>query len=211
MKKRTLGKSIWIITYSILLCVTVSVAWILNMKPNVVENIIIDYDTNGQLIIAPMEISGKVYVTNEYGKEVELDEDFSVTPNEVVPNSVIPFKIRLRNNTASALKVDVSLVGIEVNNEKILSVVYFSATPSAGWTAEMPKSVYKQLGEATKGTLTDTYSIKAIENVTLRSTDTQNQLDYMEFSCYLYFDGETMTNEYQNVNLTIGAFRITQR
>ncbi len=209
--KKTTRKSILIIAYSILLCVTISFAWILAVEPNVVQNVNINYDDDDQLIIAPSDIEGQIIVTNGNGEEVQLDENFSIQSNEIIPNSVVPFKIRLRNNTELATKIDLSIVGIEVSNEKILNVVYFSATPSSGWTTNVPLSVYKQFGDAQKGTVNDRYSMKVMEEITLRPTDTNNEQDCLEFSCYLYFDGETMTNEHKNITLSLGAFRITQK
>lgn len=211
MDKKSLGKSIWIIAYSILLCVSVSVAWILAVKPNVVQDVKIDYDGKGTLVIAPSDIEGEVIVTNDDGEEVPLDENFSVKSNEVIPNGIIPFKMRLRNNTDVVTKIDISIVGIKVGKEDLLSVVYFSANPTTGWQENnKPLSVYKQLGDATKGS-TNTYSLKVFEGVTLRPTEKSNDSDYLELSCYLYFDGEQMTNAHQNIALTLGAFRITQK
>ncbi len=211
MKKKNLGKSIFIIAYTLLLCVTVSFAWILAIKPNIVENVKVNYDDDHKLIIAPLDIEGAIYVVNERGEEVELTEDFHIDSKDVLPNSIIDFKIRLRNNTDSWAKIDVSLVGIVASRETLLNVVYFSATPSTGWGETVPQSEYKQLGDAKKSQTGETYSLTVLDEISLRSTDKKDKQDYLEFSCYFFFDPETMTNEHQNSNLTIGAFRITQR
>ena len=78
MKKKNLIKSIFILTYTVLLCVTVSFAWILAVKSNIVRELKIDYKDGGKLIIAPSDIEGAVYVTNEFGEEVELTEEFKI-------------------------------------------------------------------------------------------------------------------------------------
>lgn len=211
MKKKNLGKSIFIIAYTLLLCVTVSFAWILAIKPNIVQNVNINYNDDNKLIIAPSDIEGAVYVVNEKGEEVELTSDFHIDPKDVLPNSIIDFKIRLKNNTDNLTKIDVSLVGITTSRETLLNVVYFSATPSTGWGKDAPHSEYKQLGDAKKSQTSETYSLTVLNEISLRSTDKENEEDYLEFSCYFFFDPETMTNEHQNTELVIGAFRITQK
>ncbi len=212
MKKRSLGKSIFILAYTILLCVTVSFAWILAQKPNEVQRVDIDYSEKGKLVIAPTDIEGSVYVTTSEGEEIELTQDFKISSSEVLPNSVIPFKIRLKNNTDSVTRVDVSIVGIQTSRANLLDVVFFSATPSTGWTeTNVPNSVYKQLGEANQSSSTGKYSLSVLSGISLRTTDKEKEDDYLEFSCYFYFDGETMGNEHQNADLTIGAFRIIQK
>lgn len=199
------------LVYALILCVTVSFAWILAIEPNVVKDVLIDYDEAGKLVIAPPNIEGEIYITDKDGNDVLLDENFEVSPNEVLPNSVIPFKLRLKNNTDAPAKVDISIVGVSTNRESILEVVFFSSTPTSGWGSNVPPSRYIQLGDATKNEQNNTYSLMLMSDLSLRSTDKENEKDYLEFSCYFYFDGETMVNEHQNANLTIGAFRVMQR
>lgn len=211
MKKKNLIKSIFILAYTILLCVTVSFAWILAVKPNIIRELKIDYKDGGKLIIAPSDIEGAVYVTNELGEEVELTDEFKIEPKDVLPNSVVSFKIRLKNNTDNYTKVDVSLVGLKPSDENLLSVVYFAAMPSTGWGDSAPTSVYKQLGDANKSSTGETYNLTILSEISLPTTDKKNDNDYLELSCYFFFDPDTMTNEHQNANLKIGAFRIMQR
>ena len=209
MAKRTLIKSILIISYCVLLSVVASFAWMLAVKPNIVEHADINYDDRGKLVVAPTNIEGKVIVTNEEGVDVELDENFVIKPSEIVPNSIGPFRIRFRNNTETPTKIDLSIVGITVDKESLLEVMYLSAVPTRGWSTA-PLAVYKQMTDAKIGATGKTFSMKVLESVQLRPTSKIDKTDYLELSCYFYFDGELMTNEHQNITLSLRTFRITQ-
>ena len=209
MKRSELLKRIIALVYAILLCVTVSFAWILTEEENIVDDVIVGYD-DGKLVIASKDIEGKIIIADEQGNETELTEDYFFSPTEILPNSVIAFSLRIKNNAYEEMVVDISMVGISAENVSLLDVVYFSATPSSGWEGETPSSVYVKLGDAALAQ-DGTYTLNVAAAVRLRSTEPLNEDDYMEYECYFYFDGESMTNVHQNIDLSVGAIRISQR
>jgi len=210
VKKSELTKRIFALVYAILLCVTVSFAWILTEEENVVKDVTVGYG-DGKLVVASKDISGKLIITDDAGNETELNEDYFFSSTEILPNSVIAFSLRIKNNSYEEMVVDISIVGISPEDAKILDVVYFSATPSSGWKNETPPAVYVKLGDAQYNTVDSTYTLSVSKSVLLRPTEPLNEDDYMEYACYLYFDGETMTNVHQDIDLSIGAIRISQR
>ena len=209
MKKREVGKRIIALVYAILLCVCVSFAWILTEKENIVKDVTIGYN-DGRLVIAPPDIQGKIIITDEAGNESELTEDFKFDSTDVLPNSVIAFTLRIKNNAYNDNIIDISIVGISPEKAEILDVVYFSATPSSGWKTNTPPSTYTGLADAKLGA-DGTYSLTIAKAVVLRPTEVNNPDDCMEYECYFYFDGETMTNAHQDIDLGIGAIRLIQR
>ncbi len=210
MKKSELTKRIFALVYAILLCVTVSFAWILTEEENIVEHVIVGYG-DGKLVIASKDISGKLIIADENGNETELNEDYFFSSTEILPNSVIAFSLRIKNNSYEDMVVDISIVGISPEDVKILDVVFFSATPASGWKNETPQAVYVKLGDAKYNEQDGTYTLSVAKAVRLRPTEPLNEDDYLEYECYLYFDGETMTNVHQDIDLDIGAVRISQR
>lgn len=210
MKKSEILKRIFALAYAILLCVTVSFAWILTEEENVVKDVEVGYG-NGMLTVASKDISGKLIITDDEGNETELNDKYLFSSTDILPNSVIAFSLRIKNNSYEDMVVDISMVGISPEDAKILDVVYFSATPASGWKNESPQAVYVKLGEANLNQADNTYTLSIAKAVILHPTEPLNEDDYMEYECYLYFDGETMTNVHQDISLSIGAIRISQR
>lgn len=205
-----MSKRIIALIYAILLCVTVSFAWILSEKENIVKDVTIGYN-DGKLVIAPTDIQGKVIISDSFGNETELTDDFEFNPTDIIPNSIIAFSLRLRNNSYMEIPVNITFVGITAENASILDVVYFSATPSTGWKENTPPSTYINLGDAVYNEVDGTYTLTVLTTVVLRPTEVLNEDDYMGYECYFYFDGEAMTNAHQDVNLEIGTIRISQK
>jgi len=210
VKKKEITKRIIALVYALLLCVTVSFAWILTEKENIVEDVIVGYN-NGNLVIAAKDISGKLVISDDEGNETVLDQEYLFSPTEIIPNSVVAFSLRIKNNSYDEMMANISVVGITAEDAKILDVVYFSAQPSSGWGDVTPQSVYVKLGDANYNELDRSYSLTVASSVLLRPTEPLNEDDYMEYECYLYFDGDTMTNEHQDIKLSIGSIRISQR
>ena len=205
-----MSKRIIALIYAILLCVTVSFAWILSEKENIVKDVTVGYN-DGKLVIAPTDIQGKVIISDSMGNETELTDEFVFNPTDIIPNSIIAFSLRLRNNSYMEIPVNITFVGITAENPSILDVVYFSATPSTGWKENTPPSTYINLGDAVLNEVDGTYTLTVLTTVVLRPTEVLNEDDYMGYECYFYFDGEAMTNAHQDVNLEIGTIRISQK
>ena len=210
MRKKEMSKRIIALIYAILLCVTVSFAWILSEKENIVKDVTVGYN-DGKLVIAPTDIQGKVIISDSMGNETELTDEFVFNPTDIIPNSIIAFSLRLRNNSYMEIPVNITFVGITAENPSILDVVYFSATPSTGWKENTPPSTYINLGDAVLNEVDGTYTLTVLTTVVLRPTEVLNEDDYMGYECYFYFDGEAMTNAHQDVNLEIGTIRISQK
>ena len=210
MKRSELLKRIIALVYAILLCVTVSFAWILTEEENIVDDVIVGYD-DGKLVIASKDVDGKIMIIDEKsGTATELTENY-FSPADILPNGIIPFSLRIKNNAYEDLIVDISIIGIAPEDVKILDVVYFSATPTTGWGDSRPHAEYVLLSEARLNTIDGTYTLDIAKGVRLSPTEPLNDDDYMAYECYFYFDAEKMTNEHQNIDLNIGAIRISQR
>ena len=213
MKGAIFKKYLLIFLYVLLLGVTVSFAWMLSNEINIVESVDIDYNKEGNnLVVAPKNLEVEIYMVNELGEDVLVTDKLNF--DSIAPHSVVPFKIRFRNHMNKPVIVDVALSGITCSRESILDVVFVSAVASTGWAdysyTERPNPVYEKLSvsSATQEEDETIYSFKFLQNFSVPPTIGDN---YLEMSCYFYFDGETMMIYHQDTILSIGQFRITQK
>ena len=206
-------KYLLIFVYILLLGITVSFAWMLSNEINIVESVNIDYNKEGNnLVVAPKNLEVKIYMADENGVDQLVTDRIKF--KGIAPHSVVPFKIRFKNNTSKPVKVDVALSGITSTRSDLLDVVFVSAVASTGWGdysyTERPAPIYEKLSvsSATQEEDETIYSFKFLQNFSVPPTIGDN---YLEMSCYFYFDGETMMNYHQDTILSIGQFRITQK
>lgn len=206
-------KYLLIFVYILLLGITVSFAWMLSNEVNIVESVNIDYNKEGNnLVVAPKNLEVEIYMADENGEDQLVTDRIKF--KGVAPHSLVPFKIRFQNHTSKPVKVDVALSGITSTRSDLLDVVFVSAVGSTGWGdysyTERPAPVYEKLSVSTfiEEDSKKVYTFRFLSNFSVPQTAEDN---YLEMSCYFYFDGEMMKNYHQNSVLTIGQFRITQK
>ena len=223
-----LKKKILFAAYSVLLCLTVSFAWILNPERNVSDSFFIEYggDSTNSLVVSPKDIEMLVYAQKlEQWKLVGSSTDkkdgeelFKVDAQKVIPNSSVPFRIRLKNKSEKTVKVRITLTGIVCDQTLVdQEIIYTSALGSMEYSkydVTVPENVYLCLN--TNGELVSTddekntamYNLVLYEEVEIPVTENN---DYVELDCYFYFDKDRMTNVCQNKTFYVSSFRAEQQ
>ena len=221
-------KKILIAAYSVLLCITVSFAWILNPERNVSDSFFIEYggDSANSLVVSPKDIEMLVYAQrSEQWKLVGSSSDkkdgedlFKVDAQTIIPNSSVPFRIRLKNKSEKTVKVRITLTGIVCDKTLVdQEIIYTSALGSIEYSkydVKTPENVYLSLN--TNGELVSTddekntamYNLVLYEEVEIPVTANN---DYVELDCYFYFDKDRMTNVCQNKTFYVSSFRAEQQ
>lgn len=221
-------KKILIAAYSVLLCVTISFAWILNPERNVSDSFFIEYggDSENSLVISPKDIEMLVYAQRSeqwrlVGSSADKNEGenlFRVESQKVIPNSSVPFRIRLKNKSEKTVKLRITLTGI-VCDKTLLEgdIIYASAIGSmeySKYNVNTPASVYLCLNKDGEIVSTDDEKNTVMYNLVLYETVeipvTENN-DYVELDCYFYFDKDRMTNVCQNKTFYVSSFRAEQQ
>ena len=147
MKKRIL-----LIVYSILLCCTITFAWILDGNPKPIKGFMFNYAEDSRMSIA--SIGADVAIGFRQGDGYVAAKDFVLQPSHMMPNARIPFKImfdyQATDEAKTALPVSISLVGIRVSDPILLDKIYVSITPvTEKLTATNGRSpIYKCLSDA---------------------------------------------------------------
>ena len=211
MKKRIL----WIV-YSLLLCCTVTFAWILSGKPLAVPYVMLDYAEENQMFISSVGVNAKAYFRQ--GDQEVPAEDFYLDPSKLVPGTIIPFTITLdyqaQDEARSAISVKLSMIGITVSDPKLLDKMYVSVTPKNErlTSTNGRQTLYICLNEA------EPMGEAGEETYRLNIYDSSNQLIIphndagsapSELDCYLYFD-RSADSSFQNLSLDIRYFRLEQ-
>ena len=116
-------KMILITIYSfILLGLTVSFAWILDFDVPSVPYLQLGYGKdfdNNKLVVSPQEVEMTLYVQKDgvwryVGSNTDKNSGklFAVDPQDVIPNSSIPFRIRLKNLSDETISINVNMTGV---------------------------------------------------------------------------------------------------
>ena len=218
-----MSKHIWLVFWCLLLCVTISFAWIMFQPENLVNHVVIDYDTGGELVVAPEKIVMTILMndpttgvmtpigrsTDQYQDNMELFE-----VQDIVPNSIVPFKIRLQNTSNEIIRLKLSIDRL-VCDEKLLSPVdskvYFSAVGASSYASYpeiAPENLYKSLSAAQPLEDSDenAYYLTIYETIYVPPT---GQDSYVEIDCYFYFTKD-MDNTYQNLDFRVLSFRAVE-
>lgn len=211
MKKRIL-----IIFYALLLCVTASFAWLSNFEANYVNNIRVKYD-NGALKVVGNNFDAHIEIRNEKGDFVEIPdgEAFKFDSRKMVPDSITPFKIKIKNNSdAEAMKAKIG-VAISVDPEKIkdvnvLDVIYLDVVAGDGFNKVNNYHTFVKLSDAYQvgGADTGDYFLWIYgEGSEIIIPATTAKTEYVTLDCSFYFD-QNATAEYQNQSINTLAFRL---
>ena len=217
-------KKILLVVYTLLLGITVSFAWILNPESNVSDSFYIQYggNTDNTLVVAPKDVEMIVYA-QKAGKWVKAGsssdkndqaELFAIDPHMVIPNSSVPFRIRLKNNSNQTIRIRIMLTGIVCDrnlvNKEIIYVSSIGSMEYSKYSVKVPENVYLSLntdGELVstdEETNTSTYNLVLYDEIEVPATDENG---FVELDCYFYFDKDRMTNVCQNKTFFVSSFR----
>ena len=204
MKKRLL-----LIINCLLLCCTVSFAWILSGNPELVTELRFDYTGSSHLVISSVNVDVEVFLLVD-NQEVPMDESFELHSDMLIPNALIPFRIKFhyQSQNQSSLSVNLSLVGITVSDPALLNKVSISVTPiTDGLVAPNgPHTIYTSLGNAVPSSDGASYTLNIYDNNNRlyipHKEDGPSVLD-----CYLLMSKDADAS-FQDMWLSIQAFRV---
>lgn len=216
-----------------ILILTVSSAWILNPEKNSGPFAILDYtddpnDPNsGRLTISSKEVEMRVdFEIN--GKWVSFgssnDKSFANRPSltNIVPNTVLPFRIRFYNTSDHIVTMNLILSGIECHQVLIdKTALYVAAVGSSEYSryldiVNVPGYVYKpvtadhliSVKEDTNNQSVATYDFLLYDGLQIPPTTNGT---YVMIEGYFYFDAECMDNACAGKTFNIHSIRAVQQ
>ena len=95
----------------LLLSVVTSVAWLSNFEKKKVKSVRVNYQ-NGMMTIADMNFDAWALVPDGSGsyRKLGYNEEFTFNSRSLVPDSVTPFKIEIKNGAGSEKTANLSLI-----------------------------------------------------------------------------------------------------
>lgn len=216
MKRRML-----LALYGILLCCTVTFAWIFDGSTKV-KDLMLNYVGENKMSIASIGVD--VDVGFRDGDGYVAAKDFVLKPAHMMPNARIPFKImfdyQATDEARSSLPVTLTLVGIRVSDPTLLDKIYISVTPvNNNLTATNGRNtIYKCFSDAVPVGEGDNVSYRmdiynSVNKLYIPHNDAEEREDPWDdgnrsvLNCYLEFDSSADAS-YQDISLDIGIFRV---
>lgn len=196
----------------ILLTVSVSFAWMLQVDDSLVKYLLFDY-TSENLVVAPQDIEMSLLMQDENGDLGETDDALILT--DLVPGNTVKFQIRFKNRSENTVKIMLSMSNVsgelitertDKNTGILLDMLFLSMRGGTGYIGNnvVVPSLYKRLNiDHSYNWVNDTYSVKLFNSLEIPPTQGDG---YVELNCYFYLD-EDAGLEYQDKSLTIGTFR----
>ncbi len=214
MKKRILR-----LFYITLLLVTTTAAWILSGETTKVKWITVNYD-HQNLSVANVNIDASIWVLNAATQAYEpATEAFRFAGSDVIPGKTIPFRIRMRNTSATDIKANMTMyinvpasVEEQERLERLFTKLFIEIKPGDGYYGVHLDSLYIRFDDA------DRVLIEGEEKYALALYHGDEKLTIprvgegdtgTELNCSFYFD-ETADASYQDVSFTIDYFRMEQ-
>ncbi len=211
MKKRILR-----ILYCLLLCCTVTTAWILSGESVRTPYIMLDYTGDNKMFISSVGVDAEVLFVE--GEQYVPAKEFKLDPAKLVPGATIPFKITLdyqsQDEELSAISVRLSIVGITVSDPRLLSMMYIGVTPkNDGLTSTNGREMlYKCFDKAElvgeDGEFTYRLDIYDSANKLIIPHNDEGDAP-SELDCYLYFHSDADAS-YQDISMNISYFHLEQ-
>lgn len=220
MKKRIL-----IIMYVLLLCVTVSFAWLSNIQETSTESVSVDFNN---AMITDLEFNANLEIDPSYCDAEHSGEGIRLSEKVMIPNARIPFKInidRAENEKKAKLFLDLAIdcsedetvEGIPMILDKIYVDIVFTER-SIQYPNGRTRHVLKKLSEfSEKDGFYGDFSVElfgvgeeiivgsiADENNDKQINDTESVLT---LSCSLFYDNSA-TAEYQEMGIDAMLFRL---
>ncbi len=216
MKKRIL-----VICYALLLCATASLAWLSDFQPNVVEDLRVEFQ-DGALTVVNLDFDAYIEAPNSEGAfervpdgNQEGEEYYLFNKKQMVPDSITPFKIKIKNTSTTESRkakigVAIRLDPEEMKDVNILDVIYLDMVAGDGFDTTNNYHVFLRLNAAEPIGAEDSgeYFLWAYgdgEEITIPPT--KPGTEYVTLDCSFYYDQEA-TAEYQNKSIQAIAFRL---
>ena len=217
----------WLLAfYALILCVSISFAWILDPNKNASDSFFLQYGdgANQSLVVSPKDLEMIIYTQKDgqwktvgSSKDVDINANrFTVDPKSVIPHAAIPFRIRLKNKSDSTIRLRLMMTGIVCDSTLVADdLVYVSAMGGANYAkydVTSPTSVYFPINdgevvEVNENKNLTTYDIVLYDEIEVPATSGNN---YVELDGYFYFD-KRMTVVCQNKTFYVSSFRAVQK
>ena len=218
MKKRIL-----IIMYVLLLCVTVSFAWLSNVQENINNSVDVDFGVKNPLnnaTIVDTSFLAHLESKDANGEYKKVEGPYSFDSKAMVPGARIPFKLKIKNMGDAEKKVTLSLDmridDFDPNEPNILDMLYIDIVLAEGFDGSDVRHIFKKLsdfgeeGYSGNGDFSlnlygygEELSIALPEVVNSRGgTD-----GYVTLNCSFYYD-QNATAEYQDNAISGLSFRL---
>jgi len=209
-------QTIAVLTLAILLLVvSVSFAWMLQVDDSLLRYLLIDYtQQNGNsLVVASHDIEMSILKQIDEDTFGETTEDLVIS--EMIPGNAQTFRIRIKNHSQDTINLRLSIANVsgdlvtERTDDKtgtMLDVLFISMRGGIGYIGNnlVTPSLYKRLNQdSTYNATSNTYSVVLFSALEVPPTEGDG---YVELNCYFYLDPEVGL-EYQSKSLVIGTFR----
>lgn len=216
MKKRIL-----IIVYVLLLCVTVSFAWLSNVQENIIKTVDVNFE-NGKAMITDFSFDAYLEKRNDDGTYSKVGEDFEFDQRTMVPGVRVPFRIRIKNisdvEKKAKLVLDMQIDGFDADGVNILDVLYIDMVPGEGFAdTDKTRNIFIKLseaetvGDASDGRFSlDLYGEGGELTILIPSDVDKINPDadgYVTLECSFYYD-QNATAEYQNKAISALSFKL---
>lgn len=206
--------------YILVLTVTISSAWILNeaTQASFVE---LDYSGSGKdsgnLSIATKDIEMQVAlelngIWTNYWSSNDKGGSRPVI-DEIIPNKIVPFRIKFFNNSSNNVNLKVVISGIKCDQSFTKDdIVYIAAVGGSEFTkytgvVDTPEYIYKALNTeqpTQQAGSIYTYDFVLYEALEIPPT---TEKGYVMIEGYIYFDKDRMGNECAGKTFDITTFR----
>ena len=208
-------KRILIIFYALLLCVTASFAWLSNFQANYVEDIKVDF-REGALTVVNLDFDAFIETRDANGDFARIPEGtFSFDKKQMYPDSITPFKIKIKNNSTTEerkakLGVAIRLDPSQIDDVNLLDMLYLDVVAGNGFSGANNYHVFLKLNAAEQVGASDSgeYFLWVYgdgSEIIIPPTTPDNE--YVTLDCSFYFD-QNATAEYQNKSIQAMAFRL---
>lgn len=223
-------KALALFLYVVMLVVTISSAWILHPNYNkgpFAELVYSGQDGGGRLSVASQAVEMQVdFEMNGKMKYLGSSKDkiSAARPKlpAIIPNMVIPFRIRFYNTSDQTVSMSLMISGITCHKEIADSQsVYVAAVGGAEYskyaeTVNVPGYIYVPMTSGTlvsvdeenaSGTMV-TYDLLLYDDLQIPPTPNRT---YVVVEGYFFFDPDHMENDCEGKTFNIQSFRAVQK
>ena len=208
MKKRIL-----IIVCALLLCVTGTFAWLSNFQANYVTELKVDYQ-DGALKVVNLNFDAYIEARNDNGAFVRVPdgEAYSFDSRKMVPDSITPFKIKIKNqSTTEFRKAKIGIaINIDPSHASLLDMIYIEVVAGLGFSGTTNYHMFLKLKDAQVIGSEDSgeYFLWIYgEGSEIMIPPTTAAYEYVTLDCSFYYD-QNATAEYQNKSIRAMQFRV---
>lgn len=179
----------------LLLSVVTSVAWLSNFEKKKVKSVRVNYQ-NGMMTIADMNFDAWALVPDGSGsyRKLGYNEEFTFNSRSLVPDSVTPFKIEIKNGAGSEKTANLSLI-FTTDDPTLLEHFYIDVVIGNKYHVYRCLAEANEIGNVGSGIyVLDIYGEGAEINISAYSIIT--------LDCYFYYDKfADASNQEKNINI----------